>query len=216
MNWKYHSTNPPEHSGSYFGYWDMYDWYYGCGKPKKPNAICMGEEVFHGALAMNSDHVLTGTTTLGSHIEINLVDNYCERDLGTTCCSKVHTVKTPFSADVSFDIQTDAVIPIPIESITFDQNPVQVTLGTVTTMKGYINLASEAKIDTKITNIQADSLNVNAIPRIDTIVIPKGSKTGSFDIDVNTNGLSRNQAVTAGISAFYTNKYSYSLTIQAK
>jgi len=218
VKWKFHSTNPPEHEGSYFGYWDMYDWYYGLGKPKQPNDISEGQGIFHGAVVWNTGStVLTEPATFNSRVEIDLVDNWCERDLGTTCCSKVHTAKTLFTKDLSFLIDVAAVIPVNIQSITFDPNPVTVIVGAApVTMKGYVNLDQEAKIDTKITGIQAESLNYNAFPRIDSITIPKGSRSGSFDIDVNTNGLSRDQSVTVGISAFYTHRYTYSLTINAR
>lgn len=218
VKWKFHSTNPPEHEGSYFGYWDMYDWYYGLGKPKQPNAISEGQGIFHGAVVWNTGStVLTEPATFKSRVEIDLVDNWCEKDLGTTCCSKVHTAKTLFTKDLAFLIDVAAVIPVNIQSITFDPNPVTVTVGAApVTIKGYINLDQEAKIDTKITGIQAESLNYNAFPRIDSITIPKGSRSGSFDIDVNTNGLSRDQSVTVGISAFYTHRYTYSLTINAR
>ena len=220
VKWKYRSTNPPEHSGSYFGYSDMYDWYYGCGKPKQPNAISEGQEIFHGAVVWNTGSaVLTQPATINSRIEIDLVDNWCSKDLGTTCCSSWNreTSKSLWSKDLAFTIDVAAVIPVNIESITFDPNPVTVDVGAApVTIKGYVNLDQEAKIDTKITGIQAESLNYNAFPRIDSITIPKGSKSGSFDIDVNTNGLTRNQSVTVGISAFYTHRYTYSLTINAR
>jgi len=218
VKWKFHSTNPPEHDGSYFGYWDMYDWYYGLGKPKQPNSISEGQGIFHGAVVWNTGNaVLTQPAAINSRVEIDLVDNWCEKDLGTTCCSKVHTAKSLWSKDLAFTIDVAAVIPVNIQSITFDPNPVSVNVGAApVTIKGYVNLDQAAKIDTKITDIKAESLNYNAFPRIDSITIPKGSRSGSFDIDVNTNGLSANQSVTVGISAFYTHRYTYSLTINAR
>lgn len=221
MFWKARSTDPPEHDGSYFGYWDMYDWYYGCGKPKKPNEMSMYQNQFHAAAVWRTETtdssvsaVADQMATFNSHVVINTVDNWCGKDLGTTCCADKnrHTAKTAFAQDFSFDLDLGAVVPITITTITFDPNPV--TVGTTSrTITGTVTLASPARMPILIL---LSSNSDNATFPVDRFTVAKGATTGTFEIEVNGNNLDPGHTYSVGITAFYAQKYTRQLTIQAQ
>lgn len=221
MFWKAKSTNPPEHDGSYFGYWDMYDWYYGCGKPKEPNQMSMYQNQFHAAVVWRTESndpgvsaVANQMATFNSHVVINTVDNWCGKDLGTTCCADKnrHTAKTAYAQDYGFDLDLGAVIPIEITNIAFDPNPVTVG-ATSRIITGTVTLASPAKTPILVL---LSSNSGNATFPVDRFTIAKGATTGSFEIEVNGNNLESGHTYSVGITAFYAQKYTRQLTIQAQ
>jgi hypothetical protein len=228
QSWTSHSTNPPEHDGDYFGYWDMYDWYYGCGKPKKPNAMSMGQTQLHTSTAWRTDIVRNQVATFTSLPTINVVDNYCSKDLGTTCCTSknTHTAKTLFvppQSDpkhffiepITFSLDLGAVIPIDIEAITFNQHPAIVdTLGR--RIKGSIVLKDAARIDTLITNILAREPDIiHAETAVDRVTVQKGKRTATFDIEVNPEEKTAGEIFFAYIDAFYAKKYTEMFAMKA-
>jgi len=221
MFWKARSTNPPEHSGSYFAYNDMYDWYYGCGKPKMPNEMSLYQNQFHAAVVWRTESddpavsaVADQMATIDSHVVINAVDNWCDKDLGTTCCSSWnrHTSKTAFAQDFNFDLDLGAVIPIEITNITFDPNPVTVG-ATPAKITGTVTLASPARMPILIL---LSSNSNNATFPVDRFTVAKGATTGSFEVEVNANNLEPGHTYNVGITGFYAQKYTRQLTIQAQ
>ena len=220
QSWTSHSTDPPEHDGDYFGYWDMYDWYYGCGKPKRPNDMSMGQTQLHTSTAWRTDNVKNQVATFISNPTINVVDNYCSKDLGTTCCTSkhTHTAKTLFtlSSPITWYLDLGAVIPIDIEAITFSQSPALVDKNLGGRIKGSIVLKDPAGIDTWITNIDSpEPYTIHAEPAVDRVTIQKGKRTATFDIEVNAEGVPAGDSFFAYIDAFYAKKYTEMLAMKA-
>lgn len=221
MFWKFRSTDPPEHDGSYYGYWDAGDWYYSCGKPKKPNQLSMYQNQFHAAAVWRTETndstvsaVADQMARFNSHVVINTVDNWCGKDLGTTCCTNWnrHSAKTAYAQDFSFDLDLGTVVPIAITNITFDPNPVTVG-ATPRIITGTVTLASPARMPV---SILLSSNSSNATFPEEKFTVAKGSTTGTFNIEVNGNNLEPGHTYNVGISAFYAQKYTRQLTIQAQ
>ncbi len=214
MYWESLSTNPPEHDGGYDSYDDMYDWFYGMGKPMRPNTMSMNQTQYHASVVWASDAVVNQTATFNSHIRAHVADNWCSKDLGTTCCSSwnTHSSVKDFTKDLTWSLDLGAVIPIDIAAITFSPDPVLVgPLGG--TIRGNVVLATPAKVDTQIIGISSN--DPHATPKTDRVVVPKGGTTASFDIFVNAQGVTPGQYFFATISAFYAKGYSQQLRMQA-
>jgi hypothetical protein len=231
QNWILRSTNPPEHEGSYFKYFD-YDWFYWCGKPKRPNAMSMGQTQLHASVVWRTEGVKNQVATFSSWPTINVVDNWCPIDYGTTCCGRdgetrkttfvppiiewytdIFGFKWPKHVPITWSLDLGAVIPIEIEAITFNQHPALVgTLGE--TIKASIVLAEPAKIDTWITNLASSNIG-RAQPKLDRVTIQKGKRTANFDIDVNAQYVNPGDNFFAYISAFYAKKYTQQFAMKA-
>lgn len=226
-SWTLHSTNPPEHDGDYLP-WDK-NWHNLGGKPIRPNAMSMGQTQLHTIAVWKTNAVINQVATFSSNPTISVVDNWCGKDCGTFCCntSYAHTVKTiftpvaygtkgPYTVPIFWSLDLGAVIPIEIEAITFSQYPALIDKNLGRIIKGSIVLKEPAKIDTWITNIEAqEGAIIHAEPAVDRVTIQKGKRTANFDIEVNAEGVEAGNSFFAYIYAFYAKKYTEMLAMKA-
>lgn len=212
MYWEILSTDPLQHDEGY-SMPNNKGWFQTGGKPKRPNDMAMGQAQYHAAVVWSTDAIVDQMASFVSSISEHMADNWCRKDWGlicSTCCSSNVVNK---SLDLKWTIDLGAVIPIKIKEITFSEGPVVDVPPLGKTIQGTVTLEKPAKIDTNITYISSN--NNHAVPKINSITIPMGQTSASFDIDLNPEGVPLGTNFFAEISVFYDKDYAQQLTMHA-
>lgn len=159
---------------------------------RTPNPLAMSELQADTQIAWSSPQVLTSRETLNCELVVQYANAF-SIDFQGGSNQNIEPYAFPFNPVLDMS----AVIPVAIQSITFAQNPVRSSQGTV---QGTVTLASPARINTTVFLTAENSTN-NASIQVSPITIPAGSSTGSFTANVNNNGLQPNQQVSVTVTA---------------
>lgn len=176
--------------------------------PTDPSELSKNTLSVHAQAVWKTDKVLSEWVPFDVHSEQHVADTYCERDLGLICGSHplAKSKRGGVAQDDTFSINMAAVVPIPIDSIAFSQNPApagQQVAGTIT-------LKSAAQTNITV-QLSSDSNNASVKP---TVTIPKGQTSADFQVLTNANGLDDGKSTTATIKAFYADDFQAQLTVK--
>lgn len=105
-----------------------------------------------------------------------------------------------------WNIQMQAVLPIPIAAITFAQNPVKASQKSVI---GTVTLQSPALVDTQVF-LTSNSINATVLS---SMKIKQGESSGTFSVDVNGDNLRPRESTVATIQAFNALQQQAQLTV---
>lgn len=194
-SWQYYNedpfqaTDPSKWDQNGFG-GGMEDW--AGTEMRTPNALAMSELQCNTQIAWSTPQLLNTLETIDCELDVQYANAYVI-DFGGGPKQDIN----PFSYPFSYVLDMAAVIPVPIQSITFAQNPVPASQGSV---QGTVTLASPALINTTVFLTATNSTN-NAAIQVSPITIPAGSSSANFTVLVNNNGLLPNQQVTSDITA---------------
>lgn len=206
VGWYYRSENPYNVDTYLAPGWSDYNGFYGSGYPEQPNDLALSQLQVHAQAVWKTQSVLDRWVDFDYHREYQLVDLWCRENFGWVCGSDRMREFVNGHFDNKFSINLGAVVPVPVQSLTFSPNPVkagQPATGTVT-------LARPAQTDTIIA-LAANSTNASVLP---TVTVPKGQTSANFQILTSSNGGAPGSSFQATITAFYAQNYQAQLTIQ--
>jgi len=178
------------------------------GLPEEPNLLTKGVVSFHVEQVWKTSIVEKQNAYVAVSAGQTLGAFYCSHYSPGACWSNCGCYETATNSMLDTHIlDLTAVVPVPIESITFDPNPVQA--GTSAT--GTIVLSSAAPTDITI-QISSNSQNATVTP---TVAINQGETSGQFQVMTNDNGIPPGGHTVATISTFYAQDYQAQLTVSA-
>lgn len=203
--WYYRSQYPYDSDA----YWD-------CGSQQPiyadgcylnaPNDLSLDTMQLHTQAVWSTPNVTTDWVTFDTTTQQHIVDLYCNEDVSFACQDNSYK-GTALAIASSFQVNMAAVVPIPISSVTFDNNAP--TAGQQVT--GTVMLDSPAQVDTTIV-LQSNSVNATLLPNV---TVSQGQTSATFQIDTNANGLASGNSTVATIDAFYAQDVQAQLTITA-
>ncbi len=203
--WYYRSENPWS-VDDWYNQVDPYNGFYWTSYPAQPNDLALNQLQVHAQAVWRTQNVLNSWVEFDTHREYQLIDLYCSRDFGYVCIGRRQADWADGSDDDSFQINLGAVVPVPIQSLTFNPNPVkagQPATGTVT-------LTRPAQTDTVI-QLSSNNPNATVLP---TVTVKQGQTTATFQILTSANGLNPGGSTVATVTAFYAENVQAQLTIQ--
>jgi hypothetical protein len=212
MYWDIHSQKPDANNGYKHDNSWFYTW---CDKPERPNDESLQQRSYHASVVWRTDSIKKQFANIQAHDTQHLVDTFCNgTDWGTTCCNgHGDWYDQTIDSNQTFSLDLAAVVPIEIPSITLSQWPVIVG-PSGGTMKASVVLKEPARMDTRIQYIRSTD-TAHAVPKVDTLTIPKGYQAGSFLVDVNRGGKLDNDLYFASLSGFYAKTYSQQFQMKA-
>lgn len=180
---------------------------FGTDYPLSPNDLSTGQFTFHASAAYRTSSVATGWTAFDSGGFLQLVDIYCADDFGPTCFKFGAWQTFPvYIAAAGLSINMSAVVPVPIQNISFSQDVAPA--GRPVT--GTVTLSSPAVVDSSIA-LQSNSPNATVLP---TVTVPAGQTSADFQILTNANGIASGGVSTGTISAFYAQNFQAQVAVK--
>jgi hypothetical protein len=145
-----------------------------------PNELSSGQNIFHAAVVYRTKSVLTSWQQFLGYVTPRMVDLYCNSPFGALCASDPawHTFANYLGAGPFINLS--AVVPIPLQHVTFSQNPA--VAGRPVT--GEVFLSNPAAVDTTV------FLNSNSTYAtvLDSTEVKAGNRGGSFQILTSPGG----------------------------
>jgi hypothetical protein len=190
---------------------DLYS-QYSCFPETLPNDLSINTLQLHTSAAWRTPSVVDGPVTITVQSVHELVLLWCPEEeldfIFFRCYSPAQLVDTFNYGPKQLSINLGAVVPVPIQSVTFDHNPA--TAGT--TVIGTVTLKSPALLDTEIL-LSSNSENATVLP---AVTVKQGQTSATFQVLTNANGLvGQNCSTTATIDAFYAQDFQVQLTVSA-
>ncbi|WP_019588102.1 hypothetical protein [Deinococcus apachensis] len=198
--WDFKTLNPidADNLNGGFAWTDM---------PKTPNGLSMTQLQFSAQASWRTGGVQTGWTDFNAYTEQDVADLACSLWTQYGCQPQTQTGGVRQSPDLS--LYLGAVVPVPIQAITFSQNPAPViTSGTVT---GTIVLSAPAPEDITIPLSSNDPTHAVVPP---TVTVQQGETSASFPVAIISNGGAVGTTFGVVISAFYAQNYLGTLNIK--
>lgn len=185
------------------GRWDGYGFgggLHGFGSFRVPNILATDQLVSDTRIVYATPSVLTGLESFDHLTNITYL-NVWDEGGGVKSRKGLMEVRSIWVIDMS------AVLPVPIQAITFSANPVSVK--TTNQVTGTVTLQSPAKVDTNV-QLKSTSPNATVLP---SVTIPKGKTSADFQILINGNDLGPGDSTVATIQAYYAMGFQTQLTI---
>lgn len=173
---------------------------HGLGEFREPNTIAMNQLVADARIVYATPSVLSSIESFDHVTTINYL-NVWDKGGGVKSAIRGMQIHNVWTIDMS------AVLPIPIQSITFSANPVSAKATDKVT--GTITLQSPAKVDTTVL-VKSNSENATVLS---SVTIPMGKASVDFGIQVNSNNLGPGDSTVATIQAYAGFGYQTQLTI---
>lgn len=202
--WSWQNQDPWQFNNS--GIWQSTDYgggYEGVSGFRKPNDLAVGQLTVDTKTVYSTNSVLTSTETIAHNTTIHYLDVWA------LAFNDISNQVVSYPLNSNYGINMAAVVPIPIKSITFSQNPVNAA--TTNSVTGTVELSSPAVSDTVI-NLSATSVNDNASV-LPTVTVKQGKRHATFQILVNANLIPSGGQMKATIEAFYAEATQAELTI---
>jgi hypothetical protein len=178
------------------------------GLPQEPNQLTKGVVNFHVEQVWKTNTVETQNAYISVGVIQTLACFYCSHYSPGACWSNCGCYNTATNNLLDTHmLDMGAVVPVPIETIRFEPNPVQAGASAT----GTITLQGPAPTDVMI-EISSNSQNATVLP---TVTINQGATSGQFEVLTNNNGISPGGHTVATITAFYAQNYQAQLTINA-
>ena len=208
--WRYRSEYPVDADQPDYYCREQTDLYsqYSCYPDTLPNDLSINNLQLHTSAVWKTPTVEDKVATIALQDMHEMVLLYCPQDeisgIWLRCDSPAQVVdQFPHSMNLSIDL--GAVVPVPINSITFNPNPAPP--GKVT---GTVTLAKPVVFDTEIL-LSSNSQNATVLP---SVTVKKGDTSANFQVLTNANGLGNGGSTTATITAFYAQNYQAQLQVQ--
>jgi hypothetical protein len=185
MNWSFRSASP-DADVAYNKCSNVLNWFNDCGpvdngypnSDGSPNQLSLLQNVFHTAVVYRTQGVRSGQfgrALLMGSVRTQLPDLYCAIPLGLLCGSDPAWAEYYNITPINTIIDLSAVVPVPIQHMTFSQNPAVAGRK----ISGQVFLETPAPIDTTVflTSIDPSRAKPPA-----SVVIKKGTNNSPFDI----------------------------------
>jgi len=201
--------------------------------PNEPNNLSRSTLELHGSSHWQTTSLLgdssSGTLNFTTSFLATLADTYCT-SWGVAACSGHELTRwpdpgctwcNPQPGPESHNLQIDAsaVVPVGIESLSFDDPKPNGSKGQHVKATVTLKKASQLPGGTNVV-IYSDSRNAVVGALIQggpdsrtTVVIPKGQASATFDIATNDAGIAPKPTATANITAFYAQPTRGQLTV---
>ncbi len=179
-------------------------WRSGCYVSSAPNDLSINALSLRTQAVWRTPKSMNSWTDFAVWTQHGMVDLYCNNNFGVGCSDSryqgaLHDAKNTYSVNLG------AVIPIPIQSLTFSSNPIKG--GTAVT--GTVTLKSPAQVDTEV-KISSSSQNATVLPKV---TVKQGQTSATFQVLTNTDALPAGGTVVATITAFYAQDFQAQLTV---
>jgi hypothetical protein len=185
--------------------WDSYGFgggVKGFGEFRVPNTLAAGLLVADTKVLYETPAVLSSVETFHHTTTVTYL-NVWAAALGPI---EHQYVELPLTS--SWQINMGAVIPVPIASLNFAPDPVNAASVNQTT--GTVTLSAAAPMDT-IVYLQSNSQNATVLQ---SVTIPQGQTSGTFQVLVNTNNIASGGATVATILASNAVAFQSQLTVK--
>ena len=203
--WNFKSTSPIDADNLKGGYTGF------TGEVKGLNGLNMNQLQFHAQSAWKTSSVQNGWVDFNTHTVQNLADVAVVCDNSDpefpTCNNKQETKS--MGSQPTLSIYMGSVVPVPVQGITFSQNPIPVAASAQTT--GMITLTASAPEDITIPLSSNNTTNAVVPPNV---TVKQGETSATFPVTVTTNGGGEGTTFAVVISAFYAQNYQKSLNIK--
>ena len=202
--WSYRSAYPLDSDQWYLGRQAIYgDSTY---LRKMPNDLSLTTMQLHTQAVWRTSHVVKDTVHFSTKSSQHMVDLYCANNFGFGCSDNQYKEGSREIPN-DFAIDMGAVVPVAIQSVTFDHNPAVAGQPVVGTVK----LAEPARMATNI-RLASNSVNATVLP---TITVPKGASEATFQVLTNANNLASKQSTVATVTAYYGEDFQAQLEVKA-
>lgn len=169
-----------------------------------PNPLSLTQLQFHASAVWQTPSLNTRWETFLADGYLELLDVWAQTDTDGFVPASLSAKQLPLTN--SLQINMDAVNPVPIQSLTFNPNPVKA--GEAVT--GTITLTKPAPIDIPI-QLSSNSPNATVLP---TVTVNQGETSADFQILTSSNGGRPGSTFVATITASYGLDSQAQLTLQ--
>lgn len=176
------------------------------GLPNKPNDQVWSPIQFHTVQAWKTGSAVDTVMWVSATASQRLLDASCGSWSPGACWGGEYVRWNGTGTGNSYMINLGAVIPVPIQSLTFDPSPATAGQNVTAT----ITLAKPAPTDVLI-DIASNSQNAIVLP---SVTVKQGSTSATFTIQTNANGIAPGGQTVAAINAFYAQNFVSTLTIK--
>lgn len=190
-SWWYRAAYPFDMDVGYGCGGGQYIWHDGCYLYPAPADLSLDTSQFHGEAVWRTPTIQSSWVPLYTSTFMRVIALACVENGGLGCYKDANSYADVIMND-TYQINMNAVLPVPFKSLTFSPSA-SVKGGMAVT--GTLTVDGPVPVDTKV-SLVSDETNASVPP---SVTIKQGDSSADFQIDTNANGVAPGGQVVATI-----------------